>query len=102
MGVIELGENVANAGEAALVVTQTNGVAALEVDLDEHQTLVVFAEYGLEESVPAQNFLQHQVVRRRQIMQVVLRRRRLRRPSDLVPHTPRPSISAQFYRDFRL
>lgn len=92
MGVIEVGEYVANTGKAALVVTQINGVAPLKVDLDEHQTLVVLAEYGLEESIPAQNFLEHQVVRRRQIMQVVLRRRRLRRPGNLVPHQPSLSI----------
>lgn len=86
MGVIELGEYVADANETALIVSQINWVAALEVDLDEHQTLIVLAEYGLEKAVPAEDFLEHQVVRRRQIMQIVFRGRGLRRPRDLVPH----------------
>lgn len=99
MGVIQVGEDVPNAGEATFVVAQINGVPALEVDLDEHQTLVVLAEYGFEETVPPQHFFEDQVVRRRQIVQIVLRRRRLRRPRDLVPHSP--SISS-FFRQFYL
>lgn len=64
MGVIQFGEDVPNTGETPLIVAQIDRVAALEVDLDEHQTLVVLAEYGFEETIPPQHFLKHQVIRR--------------------------------------
>lgn len=85
--VIELGENVANVSKTTLIITQINGVATLEVDLDEDQTLVVLAEDGFEKSASSEDFLEHEIVRRRQIVEVVFRRRCLRCASDLVAHT---------------
>lgn len=61
---------------------------ALEVDLDEEQPLVVLAADGLEEAAAADDLDEHEVVRGREVVEVVLRRRRLRRLGDLVPHPP--------------
>lgn len=65
---------------------QINVIAALEVDLDEDEALVVLAEDGLEEAAAAEHLLKHQIVGGRKVVKVVLRRRRLRRPGYLVTH----------------
>ncbi|PON62469.1 hypothetical protein PanWU01x14_137900, partial [Parasponia andersonii] len=44
--------------ETALVLPEINIVAALEIDLDEYQTLVVLAEDRLEEAASPQNLLE--------------------------------------------
>jgi hypothetical protein len=66
---------------------EVDGLAgALEVDLDEEQPLVVLAADGLEEAAAADDVEEHEVVGGRQVVEVVLRGRRLRRPRDLIPH----------------
>jgi hypothetical protein len=72
--------------ETALVLPEIDGVAALEIDLDEDETLVVLAENRLQEPASAEDLLQDQVVRRRQVVEVVLGGRDLGRASDLVAH----------------
>lgn len=68
MGVIKAAEDVAYLGEAALVVAEVDGVAPLEIDLDEDQAFVVLALYRFQEPPAPQHLLQHQVVRRRQVV----------------------------------
>lgn len=51
--VIKSTEGLLDVEEPALVLTEIDGVAALEVDLDEDQTLVVLALNGLEEAASA-------------------------------------------------
>lgn len=48
--VIEGAEGLLDVEETALVVAEIDGVAALEIDLDEDQTLVVLALNRLEEA----------------------------------------------------
>lgn len=83
---LERQKNILYLDETPLVLPEIDRVAALEIDLDEHQTFVVLAEDRLEESASAQNLLEDEVVRGRQVVEVVLRRRHLRRSSDFVPH----------------
>lgn len=86
VGMVDAAEGFLDVREAALVVSKIDVVAALEIDLDEDQTFVVFAENGFEESAAPQNLLKDEIVRRREVVQVVLRRRCLRRSCDLVAH----------------
>lgn len=50
---LEGAEDLLDVEEAALVLAEVEVVAALEVDLDEDEALVVFAEDGLEEAAAA-------------------------------------------------
>ena len=96
-------ENVLDLRETPLVVAEIDGIAALEIHLNENEALVVLALNRLEETTAPKHLLQHQIVRRRQVVKVVLRRRNLRRARDLVPHSahpPRFSIGNSFF-DFR-
>ena len=86
---LESAKDLLDVEESALVVAEVEEVAALEVYLDEDQTLVVLAEDGLEEPASSEDLLQYEVVRGRQVVEVVLRRRHLRRAGDLVPHRRR-------------
>lgn len=82
-------EGVPNPLQPPLMLLEVEGLAgALEVDLDEEQPLVVLAADGLEEAAAADDLDEHEVVRGREVVEVVLRRRRLRRLGDLVPHPP--------------
>ena len=88
MRLIKATEDLADLREATLVFPEIDRVGtSLEIDLDEDEAFVVLTEYGFQESATAKDLLQHQIVRRRQVVEVVLRRGCLRCSSDLVPHT---------------
>jgi hypothetical protein len=85
--VVEEAEDLSDLEETALVLPEIDGVAALEIDLDEDQSLVVLAENRLQEPASPEDLLQDQVVRRRQVVEVVLGSRDLSRARDLVAHS---------------
>lgn len=87
MRVVEGAEDLFDLEETALVLPEIDGVAALEIDLDEDQALVVLAQNRLQEPAPPEDLLQNQVVRRRQVVEVVLGGRDLGRARDLVAHS---------------
>lgn len=87
MRVVEEAEDLSDLEETALVLPEIDGVAALEIDLDEDQALVVLAENRLQEPASPEDLLQDQVVRRRQVVEVVLGSRDLGRARDLVSHS---------------
>lgn len=86
MTVVKGTKNLFDLEETALVLSEIDGVSALEIDLDENQTLVVLAQNRFEEAASAENLLQDQVVRRRQVVEVVLGGGDLGRARDLVSH----------------
>lgn len=92
---LEGAEDLLDVEEAALVLAEVEVVAALEVDLDEDEALVVLAEDGLEEAAAAENLLEDEVVGRRQVMEVVLGGGDLGRARNLVPH-------GRFVDEFRI
>jgi hypothetical protein len=65
----------------------------LEIDLDEDEALVVLAENGLEETATAEDLLEDQIVRRRQVVEAVLGGGDLCRPHDLVAHAVTVDVS---------
>lgn len=79
-------KNLPNLRQSPLILLEIEGIAALEVDLDEDEALVVLAEDRLEEAAAAQDLDEDEVVGGGEIVEVVLRCRDLRRPSYLVPH----------------
>lgn len=85
--VIKGKENLFNLEETALVVSEIDGIAALEIDLDEDQALVVLAENRLEETASAENLLKDQIVGGRQVVEVVLGGGDLGGARDLVAHS---------------
>lgn len=101
MGVVEGAEDLFDLEETALVLPEIDGVAALEIDLNEDEALVVLAENRLQEPASAEDLLQDQVVRRRQVVEVVLGGRDLGRASDLVAHSV-PQFSSVFFIPLRL
>lgn len=98
MRVVEGAENVSDLGEAAFVVPEIDGIAALKVDLDENKPLIVLALDGFEEAAATQHLLKHEVVGGRQVVEVVLRGRRLRRARDLVAHPINATAAALAWR----
>lgn len=83
---LESTEDLVDVEEASLVVAEIDEIAALEIDFDENQTLVVLAENGLEEASSTEDLLQYEVVRGWQVVEVILRRRYLSRARDFVSH----------------
>jgi hypothetical protein len=80
-------ERVPDPLQPPLMLLEVDGLAsALEVDLDEEEPLIVLAADGLEEATTADDIEEHEVVGGREVVEVVLRRRRLRRSRDLIPH----------------
>ena len=85
---LEGAEDLLDVEEAALVLAEVEVVAALEVDLDEDEALVVLAEDGFEEAATAKDLLEDEIVGRRQVVEVVLGGGDLGRARNLVPHGP--------------
>lgn len=65
---------------------KVEGFAALEINLDEDEALVMLAEYGFEEASASEELHKHQIITGREVVEVVLRRGHLGRPCDLIPH----------------
>ena len=101
MRIVEGAEDLFDLEETALVLPEIDGVPALEIDFDEDETLVVLAENRLQEPASAEDLLQDQVVRGRQVVEVVLGGRDLGRASDLVAHSV-PQCSSVFFIPLRL
>lgn len=53
MGMLHGLEDVPDLSQPPLILLEVEGVAALEVDLDKNEALVMLAEDGLEEASPA-------------------------------------------------
>jgi len=85
--IVEGAEDLFDLEETSLVLREIDGVAALEIDFDEDETHVVIAENRFQEPASAEDLLQDQVVRRRQVVEVILGGRNLGRASDLVAHS---------------
>lgn len=74
MGMLHGLENMSNLRKPPLVLPEIEGVTALEVDLNQHETFIVFAKNGFEEPSAPENFDQHEIVRGREVVEVILRR----------------------------
>ncbi|KAF2286932.1 hypothetical protein GH714_035765 [Hevea brasiliensis] len=61
MGVVKGKEGFLDVFEAALVLSEIDEIAALEIDLNEDQNLVVLAENRLEEAAAANDVLEDQI-----------------------------------------
>ena len=68
MGVVKWAEGFFDVSESELVLAEIDGVATLEIDLDEDEDFVVLTLDRLEESASTEHLLQHKIVRRRQVV----------------------------------
>jgi hypothetical protein len=80
--IVEGAEDLFDLEETSLVLREIDGVAALEIDFDEDETHVVIAENRFQEPASAEDLLQDQVVRRRQVVEVILGGRNLGRMTN--------------------
>ncbi|KAG0598094.1 hypothetical protein M758_12G045500, partial [Ceratodon purpureus] len=87
MRMFDIPQPVPNIMQLLLILLQIRRLSTLEVHLDKQQPLIVHALHRLQKPPPSERLLQHQIIRRRQVVQVILRRRHLRRPGQLVPHS---------------